>query len=179
MMMYRALTFEYKVSQIKEILKAYRPEDANLRQELVEMIYAAFSGWVAQWAWASASSEDTAETIDGFWIEEMISNFWVWFCCDCPFERYDPTGPFTSWFKACCRRRFAVYIARRRRSSSIPEMPFSADALDVFLRLKSRPKSYKLLQESSPWMLLLVFSDKNTIKDIPWIYNYLLTGNLG
>ncbi len=28
-------------------------------------------------------------------------------------------------------------------------------------------------------MLLLGFWDKNTIKDIPWIYNSLLTGNLG
>ena len=31
--MYRALTFEYKVSQIKEILKAYKPGDN--RQEKV------------------------------------------------------------------------------------------------------------------------------------------------
>jgi len=23
------------------------------------------------------------------------------------------------------------------------------------------------------------FRDKNTIKDVPWIYNYILTGNLG
>ena len=57
---------------IEEILKAYKPGDN--RQKLVEVIYAAFSGWVTQCAWVSARYEDSG---DDFWVEEMISNFWV------------------------------------------------------------------------------------------------------